>query len=138
MKVTLDTNVLISGTYWKGDPHEILNLIDRGVIVCVLSEDIIAEYKKVLSREDIIDKVYDKNLVAFQIAERTISKSFIVIPRVKIKIVEDETDNKILECAVEGGSDYIITRDNHLLKLESFKKIKIITPEAFLNNIKKK
>ncbi|MBI2671412.1 putative toxin-antitoxin system toxin component, PIN family, partial [Candidatus Woesearchaeota archaeon] len=41
-------------------------------------------------------------------------------------------DNKIIECAIDGNSDCIITKDKHLLKLKEYKGIKIITPEEFL------
>ncbi|MBU1198966.1 MAG: putative toxin-antitoxin system toxin component, PIN family [Nanoarchaeota archaeon] len=47
----------------------------------------------------------------------------------------DPDDNKIIECALEGKADYIITQDKHLLDLK-FDKIKILTPREFLRRIK--
>lgn len=38
MKVTLDTNVLVSGSFWSGDSFKILTLIDEGRILCVFDE----------------------------------------------------------------------------------------------------
>ncbi|MBU3924295.1 MAG: hypothetical protein KJ592_05235 [Nanoarchaeota archaeon] len=43
----------------------------------------------------------------------------------------------IFECAVEGGVDYIISNDKHLLKVVEFEGIKIIRPEEFLRIIDK-
>ena len=57
MKVTLDTNVLISGTFWTGDSFRILDLIDRKKIICVLSEQIIEEYYKTAQSNEIIEKM---------------------------------------------------------------------------------
>ena len=65
-----------------------------------------------------------------------ISKSAIVLPRQKFKIVkEDPDDNKIVEAAVEGNCDFIVSSDKHLLKLKEFKGIKIITPKEFFKLI---
>ena len=41
-------------------------------------------------------------------------------------------DNKVLECAKDGKADYIITSDNHLLRLKEFEGIKIVSPGEFL------
>ena len=47
-------------------------------------------------------------------------------------IKDDEDDNKILECAVEGGVDYIVSQDRHLLNIGEFEGIKIVSPEKFI------
>ncbi len=62
-----------------------------------------------------------------------ISLANIVIPIRKVKAVEaDPDDNMIIECAIAGNTDYIITKDHHLLDLKEFEGIKILTPEEFL------
>ena len=40
--------------------------------------------------------------------------------------VAADTDNRVLECAVDGEADYIVSRDHHLLDLESYHDIRII------------
>src|SRR3989344_1653972 len=53
-------------------------------------------------------------------------------PKQKINVVKDDPDdNKVIECAIESSSDYIITYDKHLLRIKEYKGIKIITPEEF-------
>jgi uncharacterized protein len=47
-------------------------------------------------------------------------------------VAEDPTDDRILECAVASRSDYLVTGDNHLLKLGRFRNTKIVKPAAFL------
>ena len=58
--------------------------------------------------------------------------SLIVELKEKIAAVKDDPkDNVFIETAVAGNVDYIISQDNHLLKLKEFRGIKIITPEEF-------
>ena len=55
-------------------------------------------------------------------------------PKQKIDIIKDDPDdNKVIECAIESSSDYIVTYDKHLIKLKEYKRIKIIKPEEILS-----
>lgn len=47
-------------------------------------------------------------------------------------IAEDPSDNRYLECAVEGDAEYIVSGDQHLLRLATYQRIKILTPREFL------
>ena len=61
-----------------------------------------------------------------------IRNSIIVEPQERISIVKDDPkDNIFIETAAAGNADYIVSQDNHLLKLKEFRGIKIITPEEF-------
>jgi putative PIN family toxin of toxin-antitoxin system len=138
IKVTLDTNILISGSFWKGDSYKILLLIETQQIICILSPNIIEEYKEVMESEEITEKIFNKNLAINKIINYIILTATIISPTSKLKVVKkDPDDNKIIECAVEGKSDFIITNDKHLLNLKKYKKIKIITPEEFLRKLEK-
>ena len=54
-------------------------------------------------------------------------------PAVRLDVVKDDPDdNKILECAVTAGSDFVVTGDNHLLRLGTYDAIKILTVSDFL------
>ena len=56
-----------------------------------------------------------------------------VVPKIKIEqIREDSADNRVLECAVEGNADFIVSGDKHLLELEEFQGIVILDPKSFL------
>jgi len=48
------------------------------------------------------------------------------------EISADPSDNRYLECAVEGNADFIITGDSHLKDFVSFREIKIVDPAQFL------
>lgn len=129
MRIVLDTNILISATIWdKSVSNKLLRILAGRDIEILTSYDILEEYKKVLRRDfkyehENINKIILELLSYIQVIE----------PQRKVEVVkEDPDDNKIIECAVESGSDYILTYDKHLLTLEEFEGIKIIKPEEFL------
>ena len=125
MRIVPDTNVLISATFWKGKSLAIINLILEKKIIGLTTNDILLEYNKVLHSEEIQNKtssLTDTSLKIKSVLTTIESNS-------KLSICTDPDDNKILECAVDGKADFIITYDKHLLILKEYKKIKIITPE---------
>lgn len=133
LRVTLDTNILISGSFWTGDSFKILELIDKKQIGCVLSKEIIAEYDRIVNGDDIVEKSEDKSLILSKIVQKVMLNSEIVEPKTRLNIVKnDHSDNMIIECAIERKADFIITNDNHLLKLAEFEGVKIVTPKEFL------
>jgi len=136
MKITADTNVLISATFWKGASDKIITKVENKEIKLVMSKEIIEEFTKVLNYKEIQDKIKDKNLEMKYTIQKIISISEIVEPSKKFKVVEyDPDDDKFIETAVEGNCDYIISQDKHLLKIKEFQGIKIIKPEEFLKRI---
>jgi len=136
LSVTLDTNILVSGSFWTGDSFRILDLIDRKQITCVISKDIITEYDKIIISDEIIEKIKNKSLILSKVIQKVILNSEIAEPKTKLNLIKDDVaDNIILECAKEGKVDFIITNDNHLLRLKEFKGIKIVTPKEFLKRL---
>jgi len=47
-------------------------------------------------------------------------------------VLADEPDNRILECAVSGGADAIVTGDKAMLRLARYEEVPIITLREFL------
>ncbi len=136
MRVTLDTNILISASFWSGASEKIIAKAEEKEIILVLSKEIIKEFLEVLEYQEIKEKIKGQNLALKRTVEKIVSISEIVDPKKRFFLVEDDPDdNKILECAVEGKADYIITKDKHLLNL-SF-PIPIIEPESFLRKLSK-
>jgi uncharacterized protein len=50
-------------------------------------------------------------------------------------IEDDPADNRYLECAVEGGADFLVTGDQLLLTLGAYQGVTILTPRAFLDTL---
>ncbi|PIN93488.1 putative toxin-antitoxin system toxin component, PIN family [Candidatus Pacearchaeota archaeon CG10_big_fil_rev_8_21_14_0_10_31_24] len=126
MKITLDTNFLISSTQWKNSvAHKILIKLIRNNYELFTTEEILTEFSEVLAR----DFEYENNEIE-KILTNVLGFVKIIKPNIKIEVVkEDPDDDKIIECAISSSSDYIITYDKHLLNLKEYEEIKIITPE---------
>jgi putative PIN family toxin of toxin-antitoxin system len=133
VRAVIDTNVLISATFWPGKPKQLLNQVRRGKITFLTSEVLLAELKEVLTREDkpFTLSEEDAHRVIMQI--RNIAE--IIEPCSLVTTCRDETDNRVLECALDGRADWIITGDKHLLELELFEGIKITTVANFLGTV---
>ncbi len=111
IKVTLDTNVLVSGTFWTGESFKILEAVNNKEVINVTSNEIIEEFKEICFREEILDKT---NKTIFSISrsiEKIASISVIVFPSEHFNVIEDDDDNKVIDAAVEGRVDYIVTYD---------------------------
>jgi len=131
INIVLDTNVIISGIIFGGKPRELIELIIEGKYILYLSENII-EVLGILE----IKFNYSKDKLAF-IENELKAISEICYPDIKLNIVKDDPDdNKIIECAIESDSKYIISGDHHLLDLGKYKNIKIIKVSEFIEMIK--
>jgi len=135
MKVTVDTNFLISATQWDYSvAHKLLNkfiLSETKIFKIFTTQDILDETIEVLER----DFKYTKN-EAKNIIEKILLFASLIEPKQKVNIIKDDSDdNKVIECAIESSSDYIITYDKHLLKIKEYKSIKILKPEEILKII---
>jgi uncharacterized protein len=132
IRVTADSNIYISALHFGGPPDRFLDVARSGVIHLSISEAILAEVTRVLR-----DK-FGWSEEALALARARIGDfTEVVTPAQTLDAVrEDPADNRILECAVEGNSDYLVTRDNRLLKLNNFGKIQIIKVAEFLEIVR--
>lgn len=128
MRVVFDTNIFISALILAGSSAEkaILKVIE-GSDELIISHDIIDEVLTVLSNK------FSRNREALsRTAVNFAEIGIIVKPTERISIFQDEPDNRILECAAAGKADAIVTGDKEMLKLGSYKGIKIITLKDYL------
>ncbi len=139
MKVVLDTNVLISGTFWEGEAYEILSLVESKTIRWFASREMLEEYNRVIDCEEIVEKIKEKDLTIKSVAIKALELCQLVEPKRRVlAVVDDPSDNKFLECALEASADYLITYDKrHLLKLEQFEGIEIVSPGTFLRILRR-
>ena len=129
MKVVLDTNVLISAIMFGGKSRAILEMGISGKLRIALSQDILKELAEVL-----VDKKFRAPISFVQQVIHELSELVeLVIVTHKVAVIKnDPDDNRILECALSAGADYIVSGDSDLLSLGHFKKIKIVSPSDFL------
>jgi putative PIN family toxin of toxin-antitoxin system len=128
-KVVLDTNVIVSTLLFGGNPDKILNLANESVIKLIISPFILEETARVLQKRfNWVEIEIQAVLAAIQ--EITV----VVQPKIKLSIIkEKDSDNRILECAVSGKTDFIVSGDTkHILPLKKYQGIKILSPAEFL------
>lgn len=125
MRVVLDTNVFISGIFWSGNCGVIIALFRAESFLLITSEEILEEVERVLARFD--------QVLATQWNDVLRKNSLFVTPAKKFDIVEDPSDNKFIDAAIEGNADVIVTGDTALLRIGNYAGIKIISPKEFLN-----
>jgi putative PIN family toxin of toxin-antitoxin system len=81
----------------------------------------------VLRRPKFAYLVPDLNLVMDEVK----AMSVVVEPELRLDLLSDEPDNRVLEAALAGHADYVVTGDKHFFELHSF-DAKIMTPINFL------
>jgi len=128
MRVVFDTNVYISALMFGGLPGALLNLAFLQSFTLIVSPALLDElceklkFKFKLSAEDVA-----------LVRERLGKVAKIVYPDELLHVVKDDPDdNRVLECAIKGKANYIISGDRHLVKLGSYGGILIVNARTFL------
>ena len=123
------TNILLSGIGWRGSPYRCLELARQGRVEGLTCSEILDELGEKLttklnfSLSETTDIIAD--LLGFSRVVK-ITNTLKVIPA-------DSEDDKIIECAVVGEANYIVTGDRrHLLPLGSYQGVRILTATDFL------
>lgn len=133
MKVVFDTNIFVSAFAIPGSRAEkaIFRIIE-GNDTLLISKEIINELLSTLAKKfsHNLEELSHLGLFLYELAD-------VVMPEKKLNVFEDDPDNRILECAVKGKADLIVTGDKKILELKNFKKIKLISLKNYLqSNIK--
>ncbi len=128
-RVVLDTNVIVSGLGWHGPSHDIVQSCLDFQHDLVLSSALLMEIERVLHYPKF--HFSDSEILGYLALLREAAD--IVTPDFQVAIVQDDPDdNRVLECALAGGAQVIVSGDRHLLDLAEFEKIPILQPRAFL------
>lgn len=134
MIIVLDTNVIISALLSpSGPPAEIITHWEADQLEVVTSPPLLSELERVLQYQRV--KKYLKRspdeVAAF--IKRLRRVATVVEPQLTLEVIEeDPADNRVLECAVAGGASYIVSGNDHLLKIKKYKEIVILKPAEFL------
>ena len=130
MRVVFDTNIFISAFVIPGSLAEkaILKIIEEEDCL-LISVHIIDEVLSVLSSKFGRDRE-ELSHVAVTLSEL----AEMVKPARRIKLLKDEADNRILECAIYGEADLLVTGDKEILQLGEYKGVKIISLRQYLEH----
>jgi putative PIN family toxin of toxin-antitoxin system len=134
IRPVLDANVFVSALLSPGAyPAEVLTAWRAEQFHLVLSLAILEELERVLRYPRIVSRHRWPEEKIKQLIEDLAHLAILTPGRHTLKLIaEDPSDNRYLECAVEGDAEYIVSGDQHLLQLAAYRRIRILTPRAFL------
>jgi putative PIN family toxin of toxin-antitoxin system len=130
LKIVLDTNVFISGVFFKGPPYQILRAWREGRIRFLMSEEFFLEYQRV--GEHLASGFPKVDLEPF-LELLVIDAEFIIPKKLQTPVCEDPDDDKFIACALAGKSNIIISGDKHLLRVSGYKGINVLRPRKFVD-----
>jgi hypothetical protein len=137
-RVVIDANQFVSALLKpESNPADVLALARQGKIQLVISPDIIDEIRAVLLYPKIMKRHRRTSAQIELFLKKLLKTASVTHSGPKLDVVKDDpSDNKYLECAVEGRADFIISGDSHLTDLGTFRGIKIVTPARLLKTLK--
>lgn len=131
-KVLLDTNILISALGWLGKSSEIFKKVINDKCELITSYPQLVELERVMKYSKFEFPDNQKEIfMLLMLQYATIVDVFGTVQVIK----EDPDDNIILETALIGKAEYLISGDPHLLKLGEYQGLKILTAHEFLEKI---
>jgi putative PIN family toxin of toxin-antitoxin system len=129
MRVVFDSNVLLAALLFpEGRAAAAVENILGGRDDLVLSPPILREVLSVLARKFSRDRE-ELSRVAVVLGEM----GKIVNPSRRLAVFRDEPDNRILECAVEGNAEVIVTGDKTMLALGEYQGIRLVSLGGYLD-----
>jgi len=133
MKVVIDTNIFISGIFWKGAPRKLIDFFVEGKFEVFATTEIIQEYFR------IIDEIGVKRAPhLIDIWKSIISHKIIIIENLtSLALCRDHDDDKFINCALSCKVDYLISGDKDLIDdFTTIEGVKVTTVSKFLDLIK--
>ncbi len=130
MRVVFDTNIFVSAFVVPG------SLAEKAVLKIIVGEDTF-----LLSKE-MLDELLSILSTKFSRDREEISRVAVILsemaewvrPTIRISVLKDEPDNRILECAASGEADIIVTGDKEMLRLKVYEKTNVISLKAYLES----
>jgi len=128
MRAVFDSNIFISALTLPGGKADatVLRVVD-GEDALIISREIINEVLTVLAKK------FSKDAEALsRVAVNLADIGEIVRPTERLKVFADDSDNRVLECAIAGNAEAIVTGDKAMLTLKKYGYVRIISLNEFL------
>ena len=127
IRVVLDSNVYVSAVLFGGNPRAVIELAQVGAFETFISAPLIQEIEDVLK-----EKFSWQEILVRRAAVRTWRAARVVKVEIEVDGCPDPDDNRVLECALTARAAFIVTGHRHLLRLNPYRHIQILTPRQFL------
>ena len=133
MRAVVDTNILIRAVIKpEGTVGPILPRLVAGEYVLVYSRPLLAELLEKLELPRIKDKYGITEDDISDLVALLILRGELVIPEIEVTVCRDPDDNQVIEAALAGRAECVVTGDEDLLSLEAYETVEFVTPRTFL------
>ena len=131
MKVVLDTNVVVSGLFFGGQPRAVLDGWADGRLEVVITPSILDEYLRVCERLRSSHPGIDYRVILLELAARGV-----LVPDVDgtEPITADPDDDKFVRCAQQVGAT-VVSGDRHLLDVDGWNGVRVMPPARLANSL---
>ena len=133
-KIVLDTNVLLVSISERSSIHWVFQgLLENEYILCVTTE-ILAEYAEIIERY-MGSRVSESVLGVIENLENV----ELITTYFRFQLLQDEDDDKFVDCAIASNAHYIVSHDNdfNVLKDIDFPKVRVINSANFKQELRK-
>ncbi len=138
-RLVLDTNVLVSAFLWRGTPGRLIELVGEKEVQLFTSRALLDELAATLAKKKLARYVAATGLSAAQmLAGYRRAATTVTARRLDERASRDADDDAVLACALAARADLIVSGDDDLLVLKSFKGIAIVSVAAAIERISSK
>jgi putative PIN family toxin of toxin-antitoxin system len=136
VRAVVDTNVLLSGLFWRGRPHALMEQVRAGSLTLISSPALLAELAEVMNRQKFqVILARSKTDPEQTLVELRRLVEIVDPPPLPAPVSRDPSDDDVLALATASRADLIITGDADLLTLGSHAGIPIIDPAEAITRI---
>lgn len=136
MRITVDTNTVISALFWKGNPRKVLDAARDGIVEIFTTEALLVELEGVLRRSR-----FEKHLSAAGTTVKELVNGYAALAHfveaipITPVVIRDPDDDAVIACAVAAESEVVVSGDDDLISLQSYRDIRILTAAQFVNEL---
>ncbi len=137
MRTVADTNIVVSGSLWQGPPRQVLDAARTSKIELFTTATLLAELEDVLQREKFANRLRLAGVEAQTLVMGYAALATIVVPE-NIDppvIAADPDDDEVLACAIAANARVIVSGDSHLLDLEEYRGVPVLTARELIERI---
>ncbi len=135
-RIVPDTNIVVSGLLWRGNPRRVLDAARDGILELYTSPVLLEELEDVLSREKFAARLTAANVtVQDLVSGYSAFATVIEAEPIEPVILVDPDDDAVLACALSADAEVIVSGDSDLLDLKEHKGIRILTATEFLTEL---
>lgn len=136
MRTVPDTNIVVSGLLWRGNPRRVLDAARDGIIEIFTSPVLLEELEDVLSREKFAARLEAADVSVQELVEGYAALATVIDAEpIEPVIIRDPDDDAVLACAIAAEAEIIASGDDDLLSLKEHLNIRILTAAELLTEL---